>query len=142
MSMFVEPHFPNHPRCYGSKCSKCGREASGERVLNTGIEIDHHDGLYGILYLCESCVLQMGREFGMLSLDQVAKLQGHLDLVMGEQAVLVQQLIHYEHLQRLIEDGEFARRERLERDLAEAAVEVGPAGEIMVPVKPLGRRRS
>lgn len=69
MDFYVEEFFAPHPRCYRSVCESCGvGSREGVRVLNIpNIEIDHEDGLYGNLWLCECCVVEWARAFGAVT---------------------------------------------------------------------------
>ena len=153
MSFRIEPALPGHPKCYRGVCGNCGRSAPGERAVDTYIEVDHQDGIYGRLYLCESCVREWAQALGMLTAAQADELRQANHRLSGQNHELRERLEHYAHLEALLVDGERERLRRVaEREGAEqrAKAEDEPAIEAaeneglppgMVPVVPRGRRK-
>ena len=142
MSFRVEPALPGHPRCYRGVCGACGRSAPGERAVNTGIEVDHQDGIYQVLFLCESCVAEWARALGLASKNEVEGLREEAVKYAVEAKELRLQIEHYSHLEALILDAEAARHRREVAPEPDVALVIEPdLPEGMVPYVPRVKAR-
>ena len=97
MQFTIEPDFPPHPQCYRSVCEACGvGTRKGVRVLAvSNVNIDHEDGFYTGLFLCELCVTEWSRAFGMLVpieaeefQETIAALEAHVAALRADVAAL------------------------------------------------------
>lgn len=77
MDFTIEPGFPPPPRSKSSACEACNvGDRPGVRVLNVpSVNIDHEDGIYTALFLCELCVREWARALGMLDVEHARKLK-------------------------------------------------------------------
>lgn len=79
-----------HPDTWRGTCAFCGasqRTLEGgraEKVWDTGLKIDDSDGIYGGVFICESCVRELAADAGMVNEGQAVELQAEANDLRAE----------------------------------------------------------